>query len=341
MDTASPAPSNELLQILERENHELRIEVARLAVAEDRNRAAIAELVKQVQEIGLKADDTRAKCIVLRQTSLRNAGWRLAQIYELTEMILEYVGVSASDLRNMRMVCRDFRHVIDNSTTLQAALFWHPGLIIYPNLEQDDNSTNSCLSIKHNPDFAHKFHTHPPPNFFVRSRTLNFTYDIGPGSGVITFVWVVDKLSAAMAPQLPAVALRTFLTQPALPSKIVVKFRGCITLQRHGIRKYCKKCRRKKKRRSSCICGKITTSAIIEKEAIQEACVDVLPASVGDMLKVASAMVTVNPGPVLPREHIGESSWTLRGVGNTSLDPRVAMIMTSEPQYSARWESSP
>lgn len=57
MDTASPAPSNELLQILERENYELRIEVARLAVAEDRNRAAIAELVKQVQEIGLKADD--------------------------------------------------------------------------------------------------------------------------------------------------------------------------------------------------------------------------------------------------------------------------------------------
>ena len=70
MDTASPAPSNELLQILKRENYELRIEVARLAVAEDRNRAAIAELVKQVQEIGLKADDTHAKCIVLRQTSL-------------------------------------------------------------------------------------------------------------------------------------------------------------------------------------------------------------------------------------------------------------------------------
>ena len=68
----SLAPSKELLQIFERENYELRIDVARLAVAEDKNRAAIAGSVKQVQEIGLKANYNRAKCIVLRKTSLRD-----------------------------------------------------------------------------------------------------------------------------------------------------------------------------------------------------------------------------------------------------------------------------
>jgi hypothetical protein len=136
------------------------------------------------------------------------------------------------------------------------------------------------------------------------------------------------------------VASRTFLTEPALPSKLVVKFHGCITLQRHGIKKHCEKCRWKKKRRSSCVCGKITTSAIIEKEATNEAHVDVLPATVGEILNVASVLVAVNPGPVLPEEHIGQSSWTLRGVGNKSLDPGVATNMTSEPQYSACWNTS-
>jgi hypothetical protein len=136
------------------------------------------------------------------------------------------------------------------------------------------------------------------------------------------------------------VASRTFLTEPALLSKLVVKFHGCITLQRHGIKKHCKKCRRKKKRRSSCVCGKITTSAIIEKKATKEAHIDVLPVTVGEMLNVASALVTVNPGPVFLEEHIGQSSWTLRGVGNTSLDPGVATNMTSEPQYSACWNTS-
>ena len=83
----------------------------------------------------------------------------------------------------------------------------------------------------------------------------------------------------------------------------------------------------------------MTTSAIVEKEAAQEACAHVLPVSIGEMLCVAKAMITVNPGPVLPVAHLGESLWSPQGTGKTSLDPSIAAIITSEPRYTARWDT--
>lgn len=123
METVPSASPEKSLRTLEQENNELRTKVAELAIAEERNRIAIANLEKQVQEIGLKADDAHVKCIVLRQASVRDAGQRLIKIYELMEMTMEYLGDDPVDLRRKRQVCQDFRNVIDTSTTLNTALF--------------------------------------------------------------------------------------------------------------------------------------------------------------------------------------------------------------------------
>lgn len=338
MDTVLPASLNEILQAFKQENHALRSEIVKLTLAQEESQAAIGELREQVRKIGLRADDVCAKCDVLRQTSLRNAGWRLLQISELTEMFLGYIE-TPHDLRDMRMVGRNFRDVIDTSTTLRMALFWHPGPANERKSEHIDTSVASWPCVKHNPDFLHKVNPHPPPGLSVRSRTLNFTYSLRPGSGAIRFVWRVDGNSAAVALRLPAVASRTFLTQPALRSQVVVKFHADVTLQRPVIWRKCKRCRRRKKIHPSCYCAQMTTSAIVEKEGAQEACVDVLPISIGEMLCVAKAMITVNPGPVLPEAHLGQSSWSLRGAGRTSLDPSIAAIITSEPRYTACWDT--
>lgn len=83
----------------------------------------------------------------------------------------------------------------------------------------------------------------------------------------------------------------------------------------------------------------MTTSAIIEKQAKQEVYIDILPATIGEILSVAKALMAVNPGPVLPEEQMRESSWSLRGTASSKLDPRVASIMASAPQYSASWDT--